>query len=608
MHPNYSQLLSGAHRKPATPIGTPTLVCHLALWQPVAPAVGDQPPKPVAGDDWRHSIDIYLQRLFCLLKDYSVTSPNTDSPVWEESKYLFLFSRAIDLKSTRYDLVTAEDLMKAAPHIDRYFASAYQSIVLQFNWHHLKASIRFERHTEYLQITSLLDFGHEVYESQSSTADGEVYRRVHGALIALDENLDLRQKELCDVEKDERIKISDKERRTLGDIHLTLYEKVWTDFFDEILLSRRPLRDSGVDLTSTVADHYKAIGYVFADFRGLILNCKYPNTKIAQQSKFFQRPGWVVYRPRSIGNVVNPLTSEEAHFLARAFWPFVTSEFRLQLNKFEFSVSRMLGNRALYVTALGAQPSPYLGPTIDREPGQLPVFYLAYLHTFRRWQIGRLVDRINHLGTVRIAAIQENDTLRANSAELRDLSGPVDEYLSQLKDKSSLDARSVRVVWAQIANAQNKISNWNRQIIGGLPYRIERSRYYVKQFRDGLPALRIRRVEGYQPYDVFVEHRLGATYDFIDRLGTRLERFERRLNVLYQYLLAKAIMKLQVLAEGFFFGIAAPYYFIETVKLVFGTTDSSVIRFLDPLTINGAIWVFFILWALVRVAILLRKP
>jgi hypothetical protein len=64
---------------------------------------------------------------------------------------------------------------------------------------------------------------------------------------------------------------------------------------------------------------------------------------------------------------------------------------------------------------------------------------------------------------------------------------------------------------------------------------VERSRYYVSRFRSNIAQLRIWRVEGYQKYDLFVEQRVGSTFDFIDRLGRRYERAINSLSLLDEY-------------------------------------------------------------------------
>jgi uncharacterized membrane-anchored protein len=67
-----------------------------------------------------------------------------------------------------------------------------------------------------------------------------------------------------------------------------------------------------------------------------------------------------------------------------------------------------------------------------------------------------------------------------------------------------------------------------------LTYRIDRSGFYVGQVRSNVKFLRIKRLEGYQPYDQFVERRLGGEFDFIDRLGKHYERAANSMSRLDQ--------------------------------------------------------------------------
>jgi hypothetical protein len=139
---------------------------------------------------------------------------------------------------------------------------------------------------------------------------------------------------------------------------------------------------------------------------------------------------------------------------------------------------------------------------------------------------------------------------------------------------------------------------------GGLEYRVERSRYYVKQFRDSVPPLRIRRVEGYQPYDVFVQRRLGAVFDYIDRLGLRFERVQRDIETLYEYIQThsslvveldidkrnKKIERLQQTGELFLFIILAPYYLSSVLSHLLGTQHSGSEDGFFRISFDQVIW------------------
>jgi hypothetical protein len=142
----------------------------------------------------------------------------------------------------------------------------------------------------------------------------------------------------------------------------------------------------------------------------------------------------------------------------------------------------------------------------------------------------------------------------------------------------------------------------------GLSYRIERSRYYVKQFEDNVTLLRIRRVEGDQPYDQFIRRRLGSEFDFIDRLGIRYERAVRAMATLDQEYLAIIQNKLverankiqtdihtiQEWGEAILLGILVPYYMAHLLVLIVGERADSV----PMMTVN--VWIVFVAIAVAR--------
>lgn len=612
-HREYSQLLSGAHRKPATPVGTPALVCHLAFWQPDDLFRDIKTTPEELEDKWNLAVDQYLRYLFCLLLDYRVTSPNTDASKFEDSRYLFLLSHAIDLKSSTRELIGSDKLKTKESYTDRYFDKSYRSIVFNFFWHYFPVIVRIEKHAEYVQITSFIVLSEIPCNANGPIPFGtlmqdDIYEKTYRSVEILDRLLSERHRKSIDPNYSySKVDVDANDQKCFSDIHNYLYQEIWITFINEILNSDRAIRntDHGVNISGTVSEQYKEvtkdskIGNIFADFRGIVLNEPHPDPKV-KKGEFLQLPSWHSSTRRATAVPTNIMTSKDAAEVTYSLWPLLTIEERVDLKKYEFTVSRMLGNRALYITALGAQPSPYLGSAVGGgDDRQLPVFYLGYFQTLNRWQIGRLVDRINHLGTVRIAAIQQSEQLRDKSTQLRGLSGPIDNYL-----RTSSNNISQPALLALLTAAQSEIAKWTSDFPGGIHYRIERSRYYVKQFRDGVPALRIRRVEGYQPYDVFVEHRLGALFDFIHRLGLRLERFERRLNVLYQFVLvgkaaenSKKIAILQTAAEAFFLGLAAPYYIMGAADHIFSKEG---LESTPGKMALGAIWAFFLSVGLTR--------
>src|SRR3569832_611734 len=64
----------------------------------------------------------------------------------------------------------------------------------------------------------------------------------------------------------------------------------------------------------------------------------------------------------------------------------------------------------------------------------------------------------------------------------------------------------------------------------GLSYRVARSRYYAEIFERRVKELRIRRLEGFEPYDIFITRTLNGVFNFISTVGTRYSLLAERLS------------------------------------------------------------------------------
>jgi uncharacterized membrane-anchored protein len=74
-----------------------------------------------------------------------------------------------------------------------------------------------------------------------------------------------------------------------------------------------------------------------------------------------------------------------------------------------------------------------------------------------------------------------------------------------------------------------------------LEYRLIRSRYYRGQFFRSMKTLRIKRLEGYQPYDEFVERRLQSAFGFIEGIEARLQNVRTEWHALDELYLTTAV-------------------------------------------------------------------
>jgi len=83
-----------------------------------------------------------------------------------------------------------------------------------------------------------------------------------------------------------------------------------------------------------------------------------------------------------------------------------------------------------------------------------------------------------------------------------------------------------------------------------IEYRLVRSQYYRENFFNGLKALRIERIEGYQPYDDFVRRRLQSAFAFIDSIERRLSDAQTEWRSVDQIFLSTIITKLTSEIDG----------------------------------------------------------
>ncbi len=233
----------------------------------------------------------------------------------------------------------------------------------------------------------------------------------------------------------------------------------------------------------------------------------------------------------------------------RKFWPFLTASIReIELKKHEFSVSLMLDKRALVATALGVQP-------LKRDK-RAPLSYFVFTNVHDGRQIGRLVDGLTRMGTARIAALfnlgnlrrsamylkyvedaiartfksistLEPDTLKDDQGKPYSLLGPEQKALLIAQTKAGILGNGLVETGQHMSEALKQFAPDPSQDV--LEDRVERARYYAEKFRRGVGALRISKLEGFLPYDEFVERRLGSDYDFMDLLSQRLGRVRQTL-------------------------------------------------------------------------------
>jgi hypothetical protein len=451
---------------------------------------------------------------------------------------------------------------------------------MEFDWYFFKATLRFEQHTEYCTVSALLDLSSE--KGRPAYCDKGTPQKLCAIIDEIDSLEGMRE-----VDAETRYGVGFRDQFT--GISKAAFLTVWEEFYQSILFTD----------PRKIAD----LGGVFADFRGIVLSdeaeakgtgprcgdagaeeMEAPNeganadegeiasgaadtdsteTPIEGTSAGetepvtlfgIQLPFWrkEKVRRRVVSRAPDPL---ETYWKERydLLWPLMTAKMGdIDFLNYEFTASMMSEGRALYLSALGAQP-------VKRETWEerIPLCYGLYTHQLGGWAIGRLIEQINQQGTLRLASLIDLPALQSASAPLREAEDEVrSAFTGRIKgngqeatkpmgrrredrERDPYSDRRIGELKACLDRTQSLLGNADSKVTGGVAHRIERSRYYIRRFREGLPALQIKQFGDMQPYNVFVERRLGPTFGYIDMLWSRYDRVRRDMRALYQRLLAE---------------------------------------------------------------------
>jgi len=443
----------------------------------------------------------------------------------------------------------------------------YQNFSLAFFWHGIWIKFRFQRHSEYVSMGIYIDLsGSDELEKREDTDEPRptLKQQITKQFEKIGDICGTRYHDIIDgTAKKGR---SAEDRQELLPAHEFLYETIWQQFEQEILGPCLKLVSSSLE--------WEQIGRVIYDGRIVLLHLPHQDSK--PEDKQPEPPGDPVpvdraanflspaqYKYAELGRLSerialnNVLGRAAAVTCADTMQPFISAPSAGMDARTEYTANLLLGRRVLYMTSLSAE---YIGP----DPDDSPTKALLVCKLDHSWQLGRLIDRLFVMGSTRVAALMNLDVLIAAGHDLESMTTDLEQEDRNPRDRWNLD--ELKAMEHQALKLRTRAAELGRGIDRGIEYRIERSRYYVQQFREEESTLRLDMVEGFQKYSFFVRHRYFTTYDHIDRLGVRLGRFRQALSSLTlrvgyrnDRLLQRRLLRLQIFAEGFL-AIPLTYY------------------------------------------------
>lgn len=555
---SYEEINGGAHRKAASIVGIPAIVRHLGFWH-VDRAEGDSSEDvspPVIHLTRPEAHDDYIAKLTKHLKSLEGHSVLTDKDEW--------FVRLSDRVETG------------------------SVCIFRFAWHGLRTTVRLEYHSEYITLTSIIDAS-VMPELPSDAAEPPLlsrFRTIYGHLKSTFDAGQVPRKEALETAS-------------------FLQHEVWRLFEDQILDAKVEAETVGEAETLLGA----RLGEVFVDLRGVLTGSRAEQDGAEQtMATPFQQT-----LPRQRLRVVEHGTAHISWSVdaLKRIWHLIESD--EYLRNYEFSVSAVLGGHATFATALGFQ-----SPKENHRWPWKPVCYFVHAYTDDEWQLGRLIDRINTLGTLRLAATMQFGSLKEIGGQVEALASQIEQAMAEVRKaikeaeagsqaQAQAKAKAKAAVKAgpeadgaaeagggtpscsdlercelKIDGIRDSLAELRTVFQGDARHRLERSSYYFDKFSSEVKALRLKRIEGYQLYDEFVARRMGSIFGYQNFLKLRMQDLEvmhRQVNREYAQLKMtlltceisvligrmdsrdRSLEKIQEFGENALVGVLIPYYF-----------------------------------------------
>jgi Protein of unknown function (DUF3422) len=587
----YTTITREGHERPTPIFGAPTLVWHLGI----SPHVPDEHPEAdtelkkfhesLAGE-YQATRDGFFQgvnRLLELLQQRAgfpqgqpqTFNPNVVPPPWPaDSKQLgepFLVVTPTDI---RFTLWWRDDNSK--PHPEPTEDA-------------LRVRVHVAAHRDFVTVSFYLDAGkpwNKPAVLRGQSPHGQRRQRIFSAVESIQNTCEGRLRAAADGSRlvdDEVLPeegVSDADAKALMGASRYLYTEIWDEF-----CTASGITDLN-NLLGKTPDGQDPLGAgrVFANFRGLVASTSGLDDAVM---KFSGSVGTQPF-PRFGGNgglqsdgVDSPIEGNESNAVVKAFWPFIR-RITPFADQREFIACGVMNWRALYMTALGSPRAfdwreegdgpasaivaghlpedlidasgQYDSLSGKRGEGPLRYLFLTKGEPHRR-QIGRIVERINAMGTLRLVALRdwtiirdastqiqlrglELDTIMKRwsegSREIRDRYEEKirrrprrkDQYGDERDEALQELATKVEKDLIYLSAALDSIGLTARH---GVHFRINRSRFYVDEFLTLLASLKVGNIDTWVAYDQFVARGLKPAFDFIDGVGTRLRDLRARL-------------------------------------------------------------------------------
>jgi len=452
----YSSIRQAGYSRPTPSFGAPTLVWHVAFW-PREARESDNKGFSSAHSGALSKLNGYRENWVDEFNQFLKTlqlkgRPRADGRRTSPKQFRGFSSPqqwpGTDDLSNRF----REDETIA---FTLWWADPKEAVEEQTDYSALRVRVHAELKQDYATITFYLDIGQawdEPHSNRSSEAHG---KRRQLLLRAVDET-----RRVCEVKSmpaptQAQIDVSGREdhgsprrEESLLDARNLLYVSIWKAF--------------SAEMDCRLKDIVGKQSRVFVNARGLVMLAN----GLARSEM----------GDANIGAEDPPISSGEVTAVVRGFWPFIR----------RISPAASYGNviacgvlnwRALYVSCLETDPVSLANHGSLLLDGQLPCasesevrrigdrpqrFLILSSPELDRRQIGRIVERVNTLATMRLYALKDWPAIRDADPQIRKLGQELDEITKQWSRDRRLITELNRL--SVVRNARDEIRRLERQL------------------------------------------------------------------------------------------------------------------------------------------------
>lgn len=581
---SYLEVVEEGTQKPPPSFGTPTLAWHLGVWPKAAAEINRKAKKLEERishyEDYNEKFFEDLSRLLHSLQDKGRILGVDIQPLKPAAQAL-AYARTHSFKVWRPQSLTFTLWWQDEAGFER--TNARQAAPSQND---LRVRVQAQTHLDHATISFFIDAGRPRGPKRVSSvgeAMGERRRKIFDHIDRV-KTICAEQIERGTVEFDRLPErdISDADAATLREAADYCYDKIWSEMVAAFGFG---------DIVAATGAPKDRVGEVFADFRSIVLASDGIPTA-SEMERRDERFG--LRKDVGISDNTNDSVSSvgfgryprfdntvgEPNSVLKSYWPFIR-RLTPRADDREFLACGVFDWRALYVTPLGLRTTKFEADEVDSIDAIVPGGHLPdatealgpvrqLFLTKRepnRQQIGRIVERINAIGTMRMFTLRNWATIRNAGTHIRLIGDQLDGILARWSTQRSeiedqyppgrfrdlsmwLGRLGIPTAWQQLRSDQRVeelnqlIKETEKDLIeigavldqgigqggsGRLLYVINRSKLFIGEFERLLKTLNIGNIETWVTYSQFVERGLEPAYVAIDQIGTRLKSLRERL-------------------------------------------------------------------------------